>query len=92
MRRRFIALFSLLVSTAAYAASPQTVTLDVQNMTCATCKITVKKALEKVPGVASAEVDFEKKTATVQFDPDKVTSATLTKATTDAGFPATVKK
>jgi mercuric ion binding protein len=92
MLRRFIALASVLVSTAAYAASPQTVTLDVQNMTCATCKITVKKALEKVPGVASAQVDFEKKTATVQFDPDKVAPATLTKASTDAGFPATVKK
>jgi mercuric ion binding protein len=92
MRRRLIALVSLLVSTAAYAASPQTVTLYVQNMTCATCKITVKKALEKVPGVASAQVDFEKKTATVQFDPDKVAPAILTKASTDAGFPATVKK
>ncbi len=69
----------------------QTVTLNVQNMTCAACKITVKKALEKVPGVASAQVDFERKTATVQFDSEKVTPATLTKATTDAGFPATVK-
>ena len=92
MRRRLIALVSLLVSTDAYAASPQTVTLYVQNTTCATCKITVKKALEKVPGVASAQVDFEKKTATVQFDPDKVAPAILTKASTDAGFPATVKK
>ena len=92
MYKRFIVLFSLLMSTVAYAASPQTVTLNVQNMTCATCRITVKKALEKVPGVPGAQVDFEKKTATVRFDPDKVTPATLTKATTDAGFPATVKK
>ncbi len=92
MCRRFIALFSLLVSIIAYAASPQVVTLNVQNMTCAACGITVKKALEKVPGVASVQVDFEKKTATVQFNPDKVAPATLTKATTDAGFPAKVKK
>jgi periplasmic mercuric ion binding protein len=92
MTRRLIALFSLLMSTVAYAASPQTVTLNVQNMTCATCRITVEKALKRVPGVASAQVDFEKKTATVEFDPDKVIPATLTKATTDAGFPATVKK
>lgn len=92
MHRRFIAVFLVLVSAAVYAATPQIVTLNVQNMTCATCKITVKKALEKVPGVAGAQVDFEKKTVTVRFDPDKVTPATLTKATTDAGFPATVKK
>ena len=61
-------------------------------MTYATCKITDKKALEEVPGVASAQVDFEEKTATVQFDPGSVAPATLTKASTDAGFPATVKK
>lgn len=92
MFRRFVAASFILVSSTAYAASPQTITLAVQNMTCATCKITVRKALEKVRGVVSAQVDFAKKTATVQFDPDKVAPSTLTKASTDAGFPATVKK
>ena len=53
------------------AGSLQTVTLDVQNMTCAVCPITVKKALERVPGVTAAKVDFDKKTASISFDPDK---------------------
>ncbi len=66
--------------------------LDVQNMTCALCPITVKKALEKVPGVAQARVDFDKKTATVEFDADRTTAAALVKATTDAGYPSTVRK
>src|SRR5215472_15489932 len=57
--------FSLLAGTF------QTVTLDVQNMTCAVCPITVKKALERVPGVTDARVDFDKKTARVSFDPEK---------------------
>jgi mercuric ion binding protein len=48
----------------------------------------VKKALERVPGVSSTSVDFERKTATVTFDPDKVTSTRLTQATTEAGFPS----
>jgi len=48
--------------------------LDVQNMTCELCPITVKKALGKVPGVADAKIDLGKKTATVTFDPDKPTS------------------
>ena len=63
--------------------------LDVQNMTCALCSVTVKKALEKVPGVAEAKIDYDHKTATVKFDPEKASAAVLVKATTDAGFPAT---
>jgi len=70
----------------------QTVTLDVQNMTCAVCPITVKKALERVSGVTDVKVDFDKKTASLSFDPDKADLAALTKATTDAGYPSSVHK
>jgi len=44
-------------------ASPQIVTLNVSGMTCAACPITVKKALEKVPGVSKVEVRFRKETS-----------------------------
>ena len=73
-----------------FAGSLQTVTLDVQNMTCVVCPITVKKALERVPGVTAAKVDFDKKTASISFDPDKASLAALTKATADAGYPSSV--
>jgi mercuric ion binding protein len=73
------------------AGTLQTVTLDVQNMTCAVCPITVKKALERVPGVTDAKVDFDKKTARVSFDPEKTTPAALTKATADAGYPSSFR-
>ena len=76
----------------AFAASPQSVVLDVQNMTCALCPITVKSALGKVPGVADARIDLATKTATVKFDPDKATVAALVQATTNAGFPSTPHK
>jgi mercuric ion binding protein len=82
----------MLTVTPAFGAATQTVVLDVQNMTCELCPITVKKSLVQVPGVASAKVDLEKKTATVQFDPDKATPAILVKATTNAGFPSAVHK
>ena len=85
-----ISLASLLAAGAAFAAPPQTTTLAVENMTCGTCPIVVKKALERVPGVTATSVDFDKKTATVTFDPDKATSANLTQATTQAGFPSKV--
>lgn len=79
-------------TTPAFAGAPQTAVLDVQNMTCSLCPITVKKSLEAVPGVTDAKVDLGQKTATVKFDPDQTGIATLVKATTNAGFPATVHK
>lgn len=83
---------SLLLAGSAYATTPETITLDVQNMTCAACPITVKKALQKVPGVNDVKVDFVHRTATVHLDADKANVALLTKATTDAGFPSAVRK
>lgn len=77
---------------AAFAGLLTTATLDVKNMYCELCPITVKKSLEGVNGVSKAQVDFEHKTATVTFDPDKVTPDALVKATTNAGFPSSVRK
>lgn len=74
--------------TAAKAAATKTATLAVENMTCAACPITVRKALEKVPGVAKVKVDFDTKTATVTFDPAKAKIEDLTWATTEAGYPS----
>ena len=88
MRRLFVAAF-LALPLSVLAAEPQTVVLDVQNMTCDLCPITVKKALDKVPGVAATKIDLAKKTATVKFDPDRANVAALLKATTNAGFPST---
>ena len=89
MRKTLITLL-LALPVAALAAGPQTLVLDVQKMTCALCSVTVKKALEHVPGVADARIDYEHKTATVKFDPEKASPAVLVKATADAGFPATI--
>jgi mercuric ion transport protein len=66
-----LSLVGLIAAGAASAAPQQTTTLAVENMTCGTCPIVVKKALERVPGVTSTSVDFDKKTATVTFDPDR---------------------
>lgn len=90
MKSFAIALAALVASSAALAGT-RTTTLDVSNMDCAVCPITVRKALEKVPGVDSAKVDFKTKRAVVAFDPAKTTPEALTKATTDAGFPSSVK-
>jgi len=83
---------ALLASASVKADDSRTVTLDVTKMDCAVCPITVRKALEKVPGVETARVDFKTKRAVVAFDPAKTSPAALSRATADAGFPSSVKQ
>jgi mercuric ion binding protein len=90
-------LIALLVATAltastALAEGLRTVTLDVTKMDCAVCPITVRKALEKVTGVAWANVDFSTKRAAVVFDPTKASVNALTKANAGAGYPSYVRE
>lgn len=92
MNKRLALLLAAVVITSAWAAGNRTATLSVDNMDCAVCPITVRKALEKVPGVESAKVDFKSKLAVVAFDASKTTPEALTKATADAGFPSSVKQ
>lgn len=91
MRKLLIAALVALPLTA-LAAPPKTVTLDVQNMTCPVCSITVRKSLDKVSGVSGVKIDFDQKTATVTYDPDKAQPEALTEATANAGYPSTVQK
>ncbi|MFZ2451526.1 MAG: mercury resistance system periplasmic binding protein MerP [Methylovulum miyakonense] len=83
-------LLACAVTSGPALAVSRTITLAVQNMTCAVCPITVKKALEHVPGVQQVSVDFKSKTATVQFDDSKATANQLTEATKNAGYPASI--
>ena len=72
-------------------AAQRTVVLSVPSMNCATCPITVRKALEKVSGVQTVKARLEPPEAVVTFD-DAVTSVDkLTQATRDAGYPSSVK-
>jgi len=68
----------------------QTVTLNIENMTCAMCTVTIKKALQKVEGVQEVTVHYDSKTATITFDSQKTDSAALIKASTDAGYPGSL--
>lgn len=72
--------------------SNQSVTLDMQNMTCAMCKITIKRALQGVDGVQDVNVDPDTKTSTITFYPQITNIEALIKATTNAGYPATIRQ
>jgi mercuric ion binding protein len=64
--------------------------LDIQGMNCALCPITIRKKLEKTPGVIEAKVDFDKKMAWVEYDETRVKSQDLIDAVTNIGYKATL--
>jgi mercuric ion binding protein len=92
---RTLAVAALTVAAAAAAplasAKQQTVALNVPTMDCATCPITIKAALSKVPGVAKVKVSYEKREAVIVYDDAQASVADLKKATEDVGYPAMLK-
>ncbi len=80
-----------LLSAPAWATS-QTVTLSVPGMTCAACPFTVKKALTRVEGVSKVEVSFEARQVLVTFDDSKTSAQALTRASENAGYPASFEE
>ncbi|WP_350656393.1 mercury resistance system periplasmic binding protein MerP [Psychrobacter sp. S1-30-MNA-CIBAN-0213] len=69
-----------------------TVKLDVPTTNCVTCPITVTHSLKKVDGVKKAEVTYRTKSAVIIYDDTKTNAETLMKATTNAGYPSTLRR
>ena len=59
--------------------------IGIEGMMCAHCQQHVKEALEKVPGVAGAEVSLEDKSALVRCS-NSVKDQALQQAVIDAGY------
>ena len=70
----------------------QQVVLEVRNMTCVSCVVAVKKSLTRLNGIKEARVTLEPPEAFVIFDPAKVKVEDLIKATTNAGYPSSIKQ
>lgn len=66
----------------------QIASFTVENMTCATCPITVRRAMEGVTGVQDVKIDFAAKRATAHFDPARASINAIAAASTSAGYPA----
>lgn len=73
-------------------AEMRTVTVPVEGMICMVCAGSVKNALKAVHGVQNAEVNLEKRYATVQFEKGKVSEDYLTRVITKLGYKAGVPK
>ena len=63
-------------------------TIQIEGMMCGHCEATVKKALEALPQVDSAEVSHTAGTAVVTLNAD-VEDAVLTKAVEDKDYKVT---
>ncbi len=88
-----LAVVALFAGTGAVAAERK-VTLAVKNMSCVTCAPTVKRALTGVKGVKAASIGRIANgvgIATVVYDDARATPAQLASASTNAGYPATVR-
>lgn len=76
------------VEKAGYTVGEQTVQLSIEGMTCASCVARVEKALLKVPGVTSAQVNLATETAEVKLASHDLDVSALTAAVAKAGYAA----
>ena len=76
------------VEKAGYSVAGQSVQLTIDGMTCASCVSRVEKALQKVPGVASAEVNLATETAEVRLYSRDIDMGALLAAVAKAGYAA----
>ena len=76
------------VRKAGYAVGEQSVRLKIGDMTCASCVSRVEKALVKLRGVLSAEVNLATETAEIKLSGGAVTPAQLIAVVEKAGYQA----
>lgn len=87
-RRRTLAAVLMVACLPAALAGTRQVTLTVPTMDCATCPVTIRVALLKVPGVSRAQVSYTQRNARVTFDDSKTSVSELTRATESVGYPS----
>jgi len=68
------------------ATADETVSLQIEGMTCSACVIRVERALRAVEGVEQADVNFATERATVRFGAKRVPQAQLNAAIEGAGY------
>jgi len=91
-----LAAYPLIGSGTATAGSSETeakatLNLKVIGMDCKECTSTIARAIQKVPGVVSASVDYEAGNAVVRYDGRSGVADATIKAVEDAGYRAELK-
>lgn len=73
---------------AAQSGSLETVTVAVEGMTCESCEVPIKAALDQTPGVRAAEVSYKNGNARIQYDPTQTNLDKLKNAISATGYKA----
>lgn len=73
------------------AGSLRTVQFGISGMTCPSCARGLEASFQNMPGVKEAKINYDKKQATVRFDPEKQTEEAVKKLVADAGYTVTAK-
>jgi len=80
------------MSTDTAGDTTQTLTLDVEGMTCASCQSHVEKALRGTEGVSEANVNLMTRTARVVYQPSVTKIDSLVEAVREAGYDASLPR
>jgi copper chaperone len=87
-----VAVTVLALSAGLAVAKTSTVTLRVKGMTCGGCATSVEQALKSTEGVEDARVSYERGTAIVKYDDQKVTVVKLREVINNTGFTCELPK
>jgi len=79
------------IESIGYGVEKDTVTLDLQGMTCSACSANIEKVLNKTEGVISASANFPLEKAVVEFDSSRVSVREMIAAVESIGYRASVK-
>lgn len=63
----------------------------IKGMHCASCAMTIEKAIKKMPGIKFVQVNFASETLLAEYDEVKINPSQLAKAVLGAGYELTVK-
>ncbi|RLM51585.1 heavy metal translocating P-type ATPase [Halorubrum sp. Atlit-28R] len=74
------------IESAGYGAVAETATVAITDMTCANCADANRDALESVPGVVEANVNYATDEAQVRYNPAETSLSALYDAVEDAGY------
>ena len=66
----------------------ETVTVAIEGMTCESCEVMVKKALDNTPGIHAAEVSHKNGNARIQYDPAQTNLNKIKDAINSTGYKA----
>ncbi|WP_435362930.1 heavy metal translocating P-type ATPase [Haloarchaeobius sp. DYHT-AS-18] len=74
------------IRDAGYEPVSETTTIGITDMSCANCAETIDDALERVPGIVRADVNFATDEASIEYVPGAVSRRDLYQAIEDAGY------